>query len=103
MNFPMYHLNLNSYKYPPRNNTTLADIKTICLERIVLYKIMVEAEYLNFIPGSQEWKDYLTTEIIDKNLITYNLLLNKNVVVGSFKARRRDHIAHWILSLCKLS
>lgn len=98
-----YKFNLLTYMTPPSECCSLNELQQICGERLQLYKIMDEARILEYKPNSTAWDKYVELEIIQRKLTTHTILLkNEDCCVGETKARRHNHIAHWLLSLCKV-
>ncbi|XP_018561603.1 probable DNA primase large subunit [Anoplophora glabripennis] len=96
-----YKLNLTTYTTPPSECCSLPELQQICEERLQLYKIMDEAKNLGYKPSTAVWNEYLESQIVQRKLSTSIILLrNENYSVGHNKARRHNHIAHWMLSLC---
>lgn len=93
--------NLNTYKYHPTGDFTISEIKKVCYERLVLYKILLEAKQQHLKPSRKAWIDYVKKEILQKNLYTYIQLVGGENNPDLQKSRHKDHIAHWILSLCE--
>lgn len=101
-----YLINLNTYKYPPGGQYPLEALQKICEERIKLYKIFrdVRAKYENLNSNTAKWRRLVRYRIYEESLKTYKTLLSDHINDDStVEARRRDHQAHWILSLCKFS
>lgn len=98
-----YCSNLNTHKYPPHETFTLLELETVCKERLQLYRVLLDAELRNLKPYTDKWKSYVNEKINSNGLQTYISLISDDVIADILPARRNDHIAHWILSLCKLS
>lgn len=102
-----YCTNLNSYLHPPQNVCNLMELENICIERLRVYKLLLNAEIRDLKPRTESWSQYITEAIKTCSLKTYNMLLTKQSESSSVdnvetqKARRRDHIGHWMLSLRK--
>lgn len=99
-----YLTNLNTYKYSPDGIYPLEKLQKICEERIKLYKIFgyVDAKFENLNSNTTKWRKFVRNKINAESLKTYQKLLRDHVNdIGAWEARKLDHQAHWILSLCK--
>lgn len=98
----VYKFNLTTYIFPPMESLSLIQLEKLCEERLHLYKIMDEANNLEYKPNSATWEKYMESQIMKRKLTTYNILLkNEESDVGLNRARKNNHVAHWLLSLCK--
>lgn len=94
-----YQSNLTTYKYPPRNTFDTTELQNISEERLRLYRILLQADELELEESTEEWKRFVENGL--RNIITFNILLNGGNLNELQKARRNNHISHWILSLGK--
>ncbi|KAJ8961030.1 hypothetical protein NQ314_006012 [Rhamnusium bicolor] len=95
-----YKFNLNTCKYPPSETCTAHELEQICVERLQLYRIMDSANNLEFKPNTRKWEEYVEQKIVQNKLTTYIILLKDEECLGLIRARKNNHISHWLLSLC---
>lgn len=97
-----YSCNLSTFKYPPKESCTLMALKQICRERLQVYNILIEAESSNFKLCSNSWRNFIRSELTKNNLELYlSLTCKRHNTEQNIRSRKYNHIAHWILSLCK--
>ncbi|KAM3962800.1 LOW QUALITY PROTEIN: DNA primase large subunit [Aphomia sociella] len=98
-----YPHDLQLYKIPPTENISLQEFETLALERLNLLRCLATATTLKSLrPYSNEWKEYIITELRNKGLKYYAKLCEKSACGTAevdLQARRKDHIAHFILRL----
>ncbi|KOB78154.1 DNA primase large subunit [Operophtera brumata] len=98
-----YPHDLQMYKIPPTENVTLQEFETLALERVTLLRTLATATTLKGLRlYSEEWTDYVIGELRAQGL-KYYAKLCATTSCGSadtdLQARRKDHIAHFILRL----
>lgn len=98
-----YPHDLQMYKVPPTENVTLQEFETLALERVTLLRILATATTLKGLRlYSEEWTDYVIAELRTQGLKYYARLCEKTscgTADTDLQARRKDHIAHFILRL----
>ncbi|XP_052757862.1 DNA primase large subunit [Galleria mellonella] len=98
-----YPHDLQLYKIPPIDNISLQEFESLALERLNLLRCLATATTLkNLRPYSNEWREYIITELRNKGLKYYAKLCDKSACGNTemdLQARRKDHIAHFILRL----
>ncbi|XP_059059366.1 DNA primase large subunit [Achroia grisella] len=98
-----YPHDLQLYKIPPIDNISLQEFETLALERLNLLRCLATATTLkNLRPYSNEWREHILTELRNKGLKYYAKLCEKSGCASTemdLQARRKDHIAHFILRL----
>lgn len=99
----IYPHDLQMYKIPPIENITLQKFETLALERVTLLRTLSTATTLKGLRAySEEWTEYVISELRTQGLKYYSKLCEKTACAISetdIEARRKDHIAHFILRL----
>lgn len=98
-----YPHDLQMYKIPPTENISLQEFETLALERLNLLRCLASATTLKgFKPYSEEWNQYIIGEMRSRGFKYYEKLCYKSTCGtqdADLQARRKDHIAHFILRL----
>lgn len=98
-----YPHDLQLYKVPPTENISLNEFETLALERLTLLRSLAAATTLKgFKVYSEEWKDHILSDLKSHGLKYYANLCQKSgfgKLATDLEARRKDHIAHFILRL----
>lgn len=98
-----YPHDLQMYKIPPIEDITLHEFETLALERVILLRTLATATTLKGLRvNSEEWKEYILNDLKTQGLKYYERLCDKSSYGTSepeLQARRKDHIAHFILRL----
>lgn len=98
-----YPHDLQMYKVPPLQNVTLQEFETLALERVTLLRTLATATTLKGLrPYSEEWTEYVISELRTQGLKYYAKLCEKTscgTADTDLQARRKDHISHFILRL----
>nr|XP_021182779.2 DNA primase large subunit [Helicoverpa armigera]XP_049708033.1 DNA primase large subunit-like [Helicoverpa armigera] len=98
-----YPHDLQMYKIPPTENITLQEFETLSLERVTLLRTLATATTLKGLRAySEEWTEYVIGELRTQGLKYYAKLCEKSscaTTEADLQARRKDHIAHFILRL----
>ncbi|CAG9784594.1 unnamed protein product [Diatraea saccharalis] len=97
-----YPHDLQMYKIPPTEEIPLQEFETLALERLTLLRSLATATTLKgFRPFSDEWKEYIQSDLRNQGLKYYAKLCEytKCGTDADLHARRKDHIAHFILRL----
>lgn len=94
-----YNSDLQMYEAPPSGNITAEEFEKLALERLKLLRILENAQQLGHKRYSDSWKSQIHLELKRNNLDDYISLLGFTKTKVSQKARRADHISHWILCL----
>lgn len=98
-----YPHDLQTYKVPPTENISLLEFETLALERLALLRSLAAATTLK---GhrlySEQWTESIINDLKTDGLKYYIKLCEKTSFGTSdtdLQARRKDHIAHFILRL----
>lgn len=98
-----YPHDLQLYKVPPVDNIRLQEFETIALDRLKLLRSLAAATTLR---GhriySEEWQESIISDLKNEGLKYYIKLCEKSgcgTTEADLQARRKDHIAHFILRL----
>ena len=98
-----YPHDLQMYKVPPNQKLSLKEFETLALERVVLLRSLATATTLKGLRlNSEEWTDYILGDLRTQGLKYYVKLCEKSTcgtTETDLQARRKDHIAHFILRL----
>lgn len=98
-----YPHDLQMYKVPPLENISLQEFESLALERVTLLRSLATATTLKGLRiYSDEWTDYVIGELRSQGLKYYAKLCEKSacgLTEADLQARRKDHIAHFILRL----
>lgn len=98
-----YPHDLQMYKVPPTENITLQEFETLALERVTLLRTLATATTLKGLRAySEEWTEYVIGELRTQGLKYYAKLCEKTscgIADTDLQARRKDHVAHFILRL----
>ncbi|XP_039764600.1 DNA primase large subunit [Pararge aegeria] len=99
-----YPHDLQMYKVPPTENISLHEFEALALERLTLLRCLSTATTLKGLrPYSEEWTEFVLNDLKTQGLKYYARLCEKSSCgtqdVASLQARRKDHIAHFILRL----
>ncbi|CAH0404657.1 unnamed protein product [Chilo suppressalis] len=97
-----YPHDLQMYKLPPTEEISLQEFETLALERLMLLRSLATATTLKgFRAFSDEWKEYVQNELRNQGLKYYAKLCEytKHGTDADLQARKKDHIAHFILRL----
>lgn len=98
-----YPHDLQLYKIPPTEDITLQEFETLALERVTLLRTLATATTLKGLrPFSEEWTDYVLGELKTQGLKYYVRLCEKTscgTAEADLQARKKDHVAHFILRL----
>lgn len=98
-----YPHDLQMYKVPPIEDITLQEFETLALERLTLLRTLATATTLKGLRlYSEEWTEYVLSEMRTQGLKYYGKLCSKSTCSTQdidLLARRKDHIAHFILRL----
>lgn len=99
----IYSHDLQMYKIPPTENITLQKFETLALERVTLLRTLATATTLKGLRVySEEWTEYVIGELRSQGLKYYSKLCERTacgITEADIEARRKDHIAHFILRL----
>lgn len=99
----IYPHDLQMYKLPPTENVSLQEFETLALERLTLLRSLATATTLKGLRiYSEEWMDYVLNELRTQGIKYYMKLCEKTAcgtTEADLQARRKDHIAHFILRL----
>ncbi|CAB3251373.1 unnamed protein product [Arctia plantaginis] len=98
-----YPHDLQMYKLPPLENISLQEFESLALERVTLLRSLATSTTLKgFRIYSEEWVEYIIGELRSQGLKYYAKLCEKSAcgtTEADLQARRKDHIAHFILRL----
>ncbi|XP_050685534.1 DNA primase large subunit [Leptidea sinapis] len=98
-----YPHDLQMYKVPPTENITLQEFENLALERLTLLRTLATATTLKGLRlYSDEFTDFILSELKNNGLKYYVKLCEKSgcgSLETDLQARRKDHIAHFILRL----
>ncbi|KAL0894560.1 hypothetical protein ABMA27_013132 [Loxostege sticticalis] len=98
-----YPHDLQMYKIPPTENISLQEFETLALERLTLLRSLATATTLKGLRAySDEWKEYVISDLRNQGLKYYSKLFEISrcgATEADLQARRKDHIAHFILRL----
>lgn len=98
-----YPHDLQMYKIPPTEEINLKEFETLALERLTLLRSLATATTLKGLRAfSEEWKEYIVGELRNHGLKYYSRLFENSrssTTDADMQARRKDHIAHFILRL----
>ncbi|KAG6444005.1 DNA primase large subunit [Manduca sexta] len=98
-----YPHDLQFYKVPPTCDINLQEFETLALERVTLLRTLATATTLKGLRlNSEEYTEYVLGELRTQGLKYYARLCEKSgcaETAADFEARRKDHIAHFILRL----
>ncbi|KAL4715213.1 hypothetical protein ACJJTC_012260 [Scirpophaga incertulas] len=98
-----YPHDLQMYKIPPIEHVTLQEFETLALERVTLLRSLATATTLKGLRAfSEEWKEYILSDLRNQGLKYYARLCEITrcgTTDADLQARRKDHIAHFILRL----
>lgn len=98
-----YPHDLQMYKIPPTQNISLQTFETLALERLTLLRSLATATTLKGLRMySEEWTDFVINDLKNQGLKYYAKLCEKSgcgTLEADLEARRKDHIAHFILRL----
>ncbi|CAG9567417.1 unnamed protein product [Danaus chrysippus] len=98
-----YPIDLQFYKIPPTENISLQEFETLALERLTLLRCLATATTLKGLRMySDEWTEYVLSDLRSQGLKYYSKLCEKSgcgTQEVDLQARRKDHIAHFILRL----
>ncbi|XP_028034027.1 DNA primase large subunit-like [Bombyx mandarina] len=101
--FELYPHDLQLYKIPPVENITLQEFETLALERVNLLRTLSTATTLRGLRlNSEEFVEFVLNDLRTQGLKYYAKLCEKSgcgSTKADFEARRKDHIAHFILRL----
>lgn len=99
----LYPHDLQLYRVPPTENINLHEFEQLALDRLILLRSFASATTLK---GhrlySQEWTNCILQDLKTEGLKYYEKLLKKTscgTTEADLQARRKDHIAHFILRL----
>ncbi|XP_041989248.1 DNA primase large subunit-like [Aricia agestis] len=102
-NYEIYPHDLQLYKIPPTSEISLHEFETLALERLTLLRSLATATTLKgYKPFSEEWKDHISGDLKNHGLKYYANLCQRSGTGNTpaeIEARRKDHIAHFILRL----
>lgn len=92
---------LKVYKEPPEGTCNLSELEIFCKERLQLYDMLMKAENLNLKRHANDWTEYLNETIENSSFLeSYKILLGNIIGHDIIRAQRKDHLAHWFLSIC---
>lgn len=98
-----YPHDLQTYKFPPTENISLQEFETLALERLALLRSLAAATTLKgHRMYSEQWTECIINDLKTAGLKYYIKLCEKTSCGTSeadLQARRKDHIAHFILRL----
>ncbi|CAH3839921.1 unnamed protein product [Pieris brassicae] len=98
-----YPHDLQMYKLPPVGDISLQEFETLALERLTLLRCLATATTLKGLRlYSEEWCDFILGDLRSQGLKYYVKLCEKSGCSTQdvdLQARRKDHIAHFILRL----
>lgn len=98
-----YPHDLQMYKVPPVDDISLQEFETLALERLSLLRCLATATTLKGLRMfSEEWTDFVINDLKNQGLKYYAKLCEKSscgTLQADLEARRKDHIAHFILRL----
>ncbi|CAK1549698.1 unnamed protein product [Leptosia nina] len=98
-----YPHDLQLYKIPPIEDIALKEFETLALERLTLLRSLATATTLKGLRlYSEEWIEYVLSDLRTQGLKYYVKLCEKtdfSTKEADLQARRKDHIAHFILRL----
>lgn len=98
-----YPHDLQMYKIPPTEDINLKEFETLALERLTLLRSLATATTLKGLRAySDEWKEYVVGDLRNQGLKYYSKLFEVSrcgTTEADIQARRKDHIAHFILRL----
>lgn len=98
-----YPHNVLLYENPPTGNIQLDELKELALERLKVLRIYEQAQQKGLAPLTDNWKEYIMTEMTREGLRSYmRLILGAGSGVANefeLEARRKDYVAHFILRL----
>lgn len=98
-----YPHDLQMYKVPPVDDISLQEFETLALERLSLLRCLSTATTLKGLRMfSEEWTDFVINDLRNQGLKYYAKLCEKSscgTLQADLEARRKDHIAHFILRL----
>ncbi|XP_045511645.1 DNA primase large subunit-like [Colias croceus] len=98
-----YPHDLQMYKVPPIEDISLQEFETLALERLTLLRTLATATTLKGLRMySDEWNEFVISELRNQGIKYYVRLCEKSACGISevdLEARRKDHIAHFILRL----
>lgn len=98
-----YPHDLQMYKVPPVDDISLQEFETLALERLSLLRCLTTATTLKGLRMfSEEWTDFVINDLRNQGLKYYAKLCEKSscgTLQADLEARRKDHIAHFILRL----
>lgn len=99
----IYPHDLQMYKIPPIENIRLHEFETLALERLTLLRCLATATTLKGLRiYSNEWREFIINELRSQGLKYYANLCDISgygTSENDLQARRKDHIAHFILRL----
>lgn len=98
-----YPHDLQMYKVPPIEKVSLQEFETLALERLNLLRSLNNATTLKGLRmNSEEWTEYVLNDLKTQGLKYYARLCERTAcgtTEADLQARRKDHIAHFILRL----
>lgn len=98
-----YPHDLQLYKVPPTENISLHEFESLALDRLTLLRCLATATTLKGLrPFSEEWTEFVLGDLKTQGLKYYARLCEKSsfgTQEVDLQARRKDHIAHFILRL----
>lgn len=98
-----YPHDLQMYKIPPTEDISLQEFETLALERLALLRSIAAATTLKgHRMYSDEWTECIINDLKTENIKYYAKLCDKSSIgttEADLQARKKDHIAHFILRL----
>lgn len=101
----LYPHNIMMYNLPPTEDIRIEEFELLALERLNLLRIFEQATSRNLKLGSEEFKDFVNTEMTREGLKSFLKLCagsatkNEAKRESELQARRKDYISHFILRL----
>lgn len=97
----LYTHNVTFYVEPPNVEVKLAEFQELAVDRLKVLRILESAGGKTVKLYSKQWKESISTELINDGLKGYARLLSKAEARkrSDFEARERDYLSHFILRL----
>uniref|UniRef100_A0A1B0GNR9 DNA primase large subunit n=1 Tax=Phlebotomus papatasi TaxID=29031 RepID=A0A1B0GNR9_PHLPP len=97
----LYFTNISMYRLPPMSEVSIQEFEEMVLDRLRLLRILEHSTLKEFKPYSNEWRDFVLTELNVAGLKGYVRLIQgaSGQKESVLQARRRDYISHFLLRL----
>ncbi|XP_059615795.1 DNA primase large subunit [Phlebotomus argentipes] len=97
----LYPTNVSMYRLPPTSEVSIQEFEEMVLDRLRLLRILELSSLKEFKSHSQEWRNFVMTELNVAGLKGYVKLIQggSGQKESVLQARRRDYISHFLLRL----